>query len=74
MARAKDQGGEKKPTRPRKKKTAEPESRGLTAAQVAAGSPPAPVERVGQADLVLANLENQHLTEILSALGETEGN
>ena len=31
-----------------------------------------PVERVGKADLVLASLENQHLMEILSALGETE--
>jgi ParB family transcriptional regulator, chromosome partitioning protein len=37
---------EKKTRRRKKKQTAEPESRGLTAKQVAAGSPPAEVERL----------------------------
>ena len=51
MAKAKRDGSEPTPktTRARKKKTAEPASRGLTAAQVAAQSPPAKVEQLHQA-------------------------
>ena len=50
MAKGKRNGSEPKPkpTRARKKKTAEPTSRGLTAAQVAAQSPPAKVEKLQQ--------------------------
>ncbi len=48
MAKAKEgnTGSKPKPSRRRKKKTAEPASRGLTAGQVAAGSPPAKVEQL----------------------------